>query len=277
MVYLNGEFIAKADAKISVMDRGFLFGDGVYEVIPVYQRRIFRLDAHLHRLQKSLDALKISNPYSPEKWLALIEVLLGDNPNDDQSIYLQITRGADQKRAHRFNELTPSVYIESNPLIAKTQQQLTQGFSAITQEDIRWGRCDIKATSLLANVLYSQQAQEANVEEVILHRDGLITEGASSNVFMIKGDTLFTHPTNQYILAGITRDLVLESAKACQIKIEESGFSKQDLTTADELWISSSTREVMPITRIDAREISQGKIGQHWRRVYQYYQQLKHD
>ena len=276
MVYLNGEFIAKADAKISVMDRGFLFGDGVYEVIPVYGRRIFRLDAHLHRLQKSLDALKIANPYPSEKWLAVIEVLLANNPSDNQSIYLQITRGADQKRAHSFDKLTPSVYIESNPLIPKTQQQLSQGFAAITQADIRWGRCDIKATSLLANVLYSQQAKEAHVEEVILYRDNLITEGASSNVFMIKNDTLFTHPTNQHILAGITRDLVLESAKACQIKIKESGFSRQDLTTADELWISSSTREVMPITRIDGCEISQGKIGQYWHQVYQHYQQLKH-
>ena len=276
MVFLNGEFIKKNQASISVMDRGFLFGDGVYEVIPAYNNTLFRLDEHLSRLQKSLDAVKINNPYNNQEWQQILTQLLVFNSQENQSIYLQISRGADNKRKHSFEHLTPTVYIESNPLIPKSKSTLMAGFSAITQTDIRWNRCDIKATSLLANVMYSQQAKDNHVEEVILHRDQQITEGATSNVFMIKNSTLFTHPTGSHILSGITRDLVLESAKACQIPIQEVAFSTQDLNTADELWISSSTREIMPITQVDKKPINQGQVGQYWACVYQHYQTLKH-
>ena len=276
MVYLNGEFIDKADANISVMDRGFLFGDGVYEVIPVYNRQVFRLNPHLDRLQRSLDAVGIRNPYTNEQWQALIERLTQHSAFNNQSVYLQITRGIDSKRAHSAGALTPSVYIEANELTPRDQATLATGFAAITRADLRWQRCDIKATSLLANVMYSQEARSAGVEEVILHRDNRVTEGASSNVFIIKDGVLLTHPTGPYILSGITRDLVLESVKACQINIEECGFSLEALLAADEVWISSSTREVMPITTIDGQVINQGQVGHCWQQVYEHYQQLKH-
>ncbi|MDC9714382.1 MAG: aminotransferase class IV [Gammaproteobacteria bacterium] len=277
MVYLNGNFIKKNQASVSVMDRGFLFGDGVYEVIPVYQGKLFRLTAHLKRLQNSLDAIKIPSPHSNNEWLEILNQLLGYSQPLNQSLYLQITRGSDTQRRHSFEALTPTVYIESSPLIPKTKQALKQGFSAITQTDIRWSRCDIKATSLLANVLYSQNAKENQVEEIILHRNDIVTEGATSNVFIIKNKTLFTHPSGAHILSGITRDLALESALACKLPINESVFSVDELLNADEVWISSSTREIMPITQIDNQLINHGKIGTYWECVYNHYQQLKND
>jgi D-alanine transaminase len=276
MVFLNGEFIPKDQASISVMDRGFLFGDGVYEVIPVYNGKIFRLSKHLKRLQNSLDSIQINNPYSLEKWQDILKQLLGQSSLTNQSIYLQITRGADSIRKHSFDELTPTVFIESNPLIPKTRTELEKGYRAITQPDFRWERCDIKATSLLANIMYSQQAKQHQAEEVILHRENLITEGATSNVFIIKDNTLFTHPTDEHILPGITRDLVLESTLKCDINISETVFSMTKLMSADEVWISSSTREIMPITKIDDQLINKGQIGKHWSQVYGHYQQLKH-
>lgn len=277
MVYLNDNFITKNKASISVMDRGFLFGDGVYEVIPVYQGKLFRLDAHLKRLQKSLDAVQISNPYVNEKWLEIFNQLLSYSQSANQSLYLQITRGADTQRKHSFKNLNPTVYIESNLLIAKDKVALKKGFSAITCPDIRWSRCDIKATSLLANTMYVQKAKEAQVEEVILHRDNIVTEGATSNVFMIKDDTLYTHPSDTHILSGITRDLALESATAYHLKIEELGFTTDKLFSADEVWISSSTREIIPITQINDYAINDSKVGHYWEYVYNYYQQLKND
>ncbi|CAC9530034.1 D-alanine aminotransferase (EC 2.6.1.21) [uncultured Gammaproteobacteria bacterium] len=275
MVYLNGEFIPKDQASVSIMDRGFLFGDGVYEVIPVYSGKIFRLDEHLKRLQNSLNSVQINNPYSAPEWSDILHQLLGLSTESNQSLYLQISRGADISRKHSFESLTPTVFIESNPLMPKTKSELEMGFRAMSQPDFRWQRCDIKSTSLLANIMYSQQAKQNSVEEVILHRDSNVTEGATSNVFIIKSDTLLTHPTGKHILSGITRDLVLESAKHCHLNIEESTFTLDHLLMADEVWISSSTREVMPITQVDDRLINNGVIGQHWSHVYDYYQGLK--
>ncbi|MEO1939940.1 D-amino acid aminotransferase [Candidatus Thioglobus sp.] len=277
MVYLNGDFIAKDKASISVMDRGFLFGDGVYEVIPAYNGKIFRPTEHLDRLQKSLDSIQITNPYSHNKWINILNKLVNHSSNTNQSLYLQITRGTDTKRKHNFDALTPTIYVESNPLTSKTKQELSKGFSAISAQDIRWSRCDIKATSLLANVLYAQDAKKHNVEEVILYRDNQITEGATSNVFILKNNILYTHPTGANILSGITRDLVLESASACSIQIQESSFSLDNIFTSDELWISSSTREIMPITKLDNKPINQGKVGAIWGCVFEYYQRLKND
>jgi D-alanine transaminase len=276
LVYLNGEFIPKNKASISVMDRGFLFGDGVYEVIPVYKGRIFRLSEHLKRLQNSLNSVQIHNPYSKTEWHNIFRNFLEHSSTQNCSFYLQITRGADTNRKHSFEQLTPTVFIELNPLIPKTKADLSRGYNAVVMADIRWQRCDIKATSLLANVMYSQQAKQNQAEEVILYRDGQITEGATSNVFIIKNKTLFTHPTGHNILSGITRDLVLESSEKCQINIKELAFSIDDLMSADEVWISSSTREIMPIIQIDNKPINNKKIGKYWSQVYEYYQRLKY-
>ncbi len=259
------------------MDRGFLFGDGVYEVIPVYHGKIFRLTEHLDRLQNSLDSILITNPYSHDEWLTILTKLNSFSPESDQSLYLQITRGADTQRKHNFGTLTPTVYIEANPLIPKTKAQLEIGFSAMTREDIRWHRCDIKSISLLANILYAQDAKQHQVEEMILSRNHEITEGATSNVFMLKDNTLFTHPTGPNILSGITRDLVISSAKACKLDIQETPFLLDDIQYADGLWISSSTREIMPITLLDDQPINQGVIHPAWSCVYDHYQQLKND
>lgn len=277
MVFLNGQFIEKNKAFVSVMDRGFLFGDGVYEVIPVYQGKIFHLEAHLQRLQKSLDSIQITNPYPVEKWRSIFNELVESSPKSDQSLYLQITRGADAQRTHGFKTLTPTVYIESNTLITKSKADLEKGFCALSQTDIRWHRCDIKSISLLPNVLYAQLAKESQVEEIILCRDNQITEGATSNVFMLKNDTLLTHPAGKDILAGITRSLVIKSAKACGLNVQEIAFSLDDAQQADGLWISSSTREVMPITQLDNLPIADGQISPYWHDVYEHYQQLKHD
>ncbi len=277
MVYLNGDFIAKNKASISVMDRGFLFGDGVYEVIPVYNGKIFRLTEHLDRLQKSLDSIQITNPYSYDKWHNILTKLSSFSSKSDQSLYLQITRGADTQRKHNFDDLTPTIYAEANPLIAKTKAQLEVGFSALTREDIRWHRCDIKSTSLLANILYAQEAKQHQVEEMVLYRNNEITEGATSNVFILKNNTLFTHPTGANILSGITRDLVISSAKACNLDIQETPFSLDNILQADGLWISSSTREIMPITLLDNQPINQGIIHPAWSCVYEQYQLLKND
>jgi len=277
VVFLNGAFIKKIKASVSVMDRGFLFGDGVYEVIPVYQGKIFRLTEHLDRLQNSLDSTQITNPYSHDEWRTILTKLNSFSPELDQSLYLQITRGADTQRKHNFDALTPTVYIEANPLTPKTKSQLKVGFSAITREDIRWHRCDIKSTSLLANILYAQEAKQHQVEEVILSRNHEITEGATSNVFILKDKTLFTHPADSNILSGITRDLVISSAKACKLNVQETSFSLSDIQRADGLWISSSTREIMPITLLDDQPINQGVIHSAWSCVYDCYQQLKND
>ena len=276
MVYLNGEFTPKNKASISVMDRGFLFGDGVYEVIPVYAGKIFRLYEHLQRLQNSLDAIQIQNPYSNNEWLDIFNRLLSFSSTANQALYLQITRGADVNRKHSFEALIPTVFVEANPLTPKSRTELETGFSAISQADFRWQRCDIKSTSLLANIIYSQQAKACHAEEVILHRDQLVTEGATSNVFIVKDSTLFTHPTGTNILSGITRDLVLESAKYCNLAIQEVAPTLTQLLSADEVWISSSTREVMPITKVDDQLINHGKVGEHWLEIYNHYQTLQH-
>ncbi len=276
MVYLNGEFVPKHNAYVHVMDRGFLFGDGVYEVIPVYSGKIFRLDEHLKRLQNSLHSVQINNPYSTQQWHQILHQLLDYSSTSNQSLYLQISRGADVCRKHSFDTLTPTVFIESNPLTPKTKPELETGYRAISQADFRWQRCDIKSTSLLANIMYAQHAKQHQVEEVILHRDQQITEGATSNVFIVKDDTLFTHPTSEHILSGITRDLVLESARYCQLSIQETAFSLADLLSADEVWLSSSTREIMPIIDVDGHSINHGILGKYWSQVYDYYQDLKH-
>ncbi|SFV63931.1 D-alanine aminotransferase [hydrothermal vent metagenome] len=238
MVFLNGQFIEQQKAFISVMDRGFLFADGVYEVIPVYNSKIFKVNEHLERLEKNLKELNITISYSKDEIIAIIQKLIKKNNFKHQSIYLQITRGADKDRKHSFQkQLTPTIFIKSSELLPYPFDYLKQGHHCLTQRDIRWGRCDIKSTSLLANVLYAQSAKEQQVEEIILVRDDIITEGASSNVFIIKNNTLITHPENKHILSGITRKTVLEIAESINLKVKEKTFTKDELYNADEVFI----------------------------------------
>ena len=276
MVYLNGNFIEKDKAFVSVMDRGFLFGDGVYEVFPAYNRKIIGLDSHLNRLQDGLDAISIKNPHTKNEWKDLINKIISfDSNNRNQAIYLQISRGSDENRKHTYGELKPTVYIQSSAINPREKNTLLNGLSAITREDIRWLKSNTKATSLLANTLYAQEAKNNDAEETILYRDGIVTEASSSNVFIVKSNCIYTHPKGPNILPGITREKVIECAKINNINVEESSFTKEQLMDADEVWISSSTRELIPITIIDGIQISDGFAGPIWSEVYDQYQSLK--
>ena len=258
------------------MDRGFLFGDGVYEVFPVYDNKVIGLEPHLNRLQDGLDAINIENPHSKDEWINLINKIVKlNNINSSQAIYLQISRGCDENRKHTYGKLKPTVYIQSSGIEPKDKRGLIKGKSAITREDIRWLKSNTKATSLLANTLYAQEAKESNSEEAILYRDGIVTEASSSNVFIVKDSILYTHPKGPNILPGVTRDIAIHCAENLGIKVKEEKFTKEQLMQADEVWISSSTREILPITSIDGILISNGYAGPVWSLVYDQYQKLK--
>jgi len=276
MVYLNGNFLEKDKAFVSVMDRGFLFGDSVYEVFPVYEGEIFCMQPHLDRLKDSLETINIPNPHSTKKWSELLHELIAYHPQyKNQSIYLQVTRGCDSDRKHTYGKLEPTVYMQSTPFTQAKKSDYLAGTSAITRDDIRWGLCNTKATSLLANIMYAQEAKQNNVEEVILCRNNVVTECSSSNIFIVKNGCVYTHPKGPHILPGITRKVVLECANYCSVNTEEVAVSKEDLFDADEVWISSSTREVIPITKIDDILINQGQVGEIWSLVYDRFQAEK--
>ncbi len=275
MIYLNGSFIPIEDARISVLDRGFIFGDGVYEVIPVYSHRPFRLTEHLHRLQKSLDGIQLRNPYTDIEWAELVEQIIARNEGDDQYLYLQVTRGV-APRDHAFpKEVIPTVFIMSSPLVVASKELIVAGVSAITANDNRWSRCDIKATSLLPNVLLRQMAVDSGATETLLLREGFLTEGSASNVFVVKDELLLAPPKSHLMLPGITYDVVLELADKYQIPYEIREISEYDIRIADELLLTSSTKEIMPITLLDGKKVGSGKPGGIFAQLYQYYQNYK--
>ena len=246
-VYLDGRFMPIAEAKVSAMDRGFLYGDGAYEVIPVYSRRPFRLAEHLARLRHTLEGIRLANPHDDAEWVRLIGEIVARNEGDDQSVYLQITRGADTKRNHAFPaRVAPTVYILSEPLVTPPPAQREQGIATISAPDVRWLRCDLKAISLLANCLLRQQAVDAGCVETILFRDGFMTEGAASNIFAVRDGVLLAPPKNNLMLPGITYDVVLELAAAHGLPVEVRPVAEAEARGADELWMTSSTKEVLP-------------------------------
>lgn len=275
-VYLNGQFLPIAEAKVSAMDRGFLFGDGAYEVIPVYSRRPFRLPEHLRRLQGTLDGIRLANPLSEAEWTRLIGEIIARNEGEDQSVYLQITRGADTKRNHAFPaRVTPTVYIMSEPLLTPPPAQCETGIAAVSAPDVRWLRCDLKTTSLLANCLLRQLAVDAGCVETILFRDGCMTEGAASNIFAVKNGVLLAPPKNHLMLPGITYDVVLELTAKHGLPCEVREISEAEARAADELWMTSSTKEVLPITLLDGQPIGTGQPGPVFRKMYAWYQDFK--
>jgi D-alanine transaminase len=274
MVYVNGDFVPPEKASVSVMDRGFLFGDGVYEVIPVYGGRLFRLPHHLARLRTSLQAIRIADPVTESTWTETLTRLVDLNGGGDQSIYLQVTRGVAPGRDHAFPEVTrPTVVAMSMPLPAT--EPAAAGVAAITLPDIRWQRCDVKAITLLPNVLLRQQAVDAGCIETILIRDGLATEGAATNIFIVRDGVLQTPPTGPALLPGITRDLILELAAANAIVFEVADIPEAELHRARELWLTSSTREISPVTRLDGKPVGDGRPGPLWRRMIRLYQDYK--
>ena len=276
MIYLNGEFMPLAQAQVSVMDRGFLFGDGAYEVVPVYSRRPFRLEEHLKRLQATLDGLRLPNPHTLDEWAALIRALIARNQPDDQSIYLQVTRGADSKRNHAFpKSVAPTVFIMSEPLMTPPAEQRETGICALTAADFRWLRCDLKTVALLANCLLRQQAVEAGCVETILFRDGFLTEGAASNIFVVRDGVLLAPPKSHLMLSGITYDVVLELAAGHAMPHAVREILEDEVRRADELWLTSSTKEVLPITLLDGKPVGDGRPGPAFARMYGWYQEFK--
>jgi D-alanine transaminase len=280
-VYLNGAYLPIEQACVSVTDRGFLFGDGIYEVIPAYGGRPLRLPHHLQRLQNSLDGIRLANPLSDAQWEEISSELLQRNrdragPDNDQSIYLQVTRGTAPKRDHSFpSQITPTVYAAANPIPPADPDIAARGIAAVTLDDIRWQWCDIKAITLLANVLMRQRAADQDAAEALLIRNGLLIEGSSSNVFVVKAGVMQTPPNSPLMLPGITRDLVLELARAHGLDCRECDIPQAALRDADEIWISSSTREIVPVTRLDAQPVGSGLPGPLWQTMTEHYRQYK--
>lgn len=276
MIYLNGEFMPLAQAQVSVMDRGFLFGDGAYEVVPVYSRRPFRLEEHLKRLQATLDGLRLPNPHTLDEWAALIREVIARNQPDDQSVYLQVTRGADSKRNHAFpKSVAPTVFMMSEPLMTPPAEQRETGICALSAADFRWLRCDLKTIALLANCLLRQQAVEAGCVETILFRDGFLTEGAASNIFVVRDGVLLAPPKSHLMLSGITYDVVLELAAGHAMPHEVREILEDEVRRADEIWLTSSTKEVLPITLLDGKPVGDGRPGPAFARMYGWYQDFK--
>lgn len=276
LCYLNGRFLPLAEAAVSPMDRGFLFGDGIYEVVPVYSRRAFRLDEHLDRLQRSLAAIRLANPLSLDEWRALVGRLIEAAEWNDQSVYLQVTRGPMAVRNHAFPAtVTPTVFGLVEALHTPSQAQVEQGVAAVSAADFRWLRCNVKATSLLANCLLRQRAVDAGCIETVLFRDGFMTEGAASNIFAVKDGTLLAPPKNHLMLPGITYDVVLELAARHGLPHESRDVLEAEVRGADELWMTSSTKEVLPIVLLDGKPVGTGRPGPVFARMYAWYQDFK--
>jgi len=278
MIYLNGEFLPLAEAKVSVMDRGFLFGDGVYEVIPVYSRRPFRLAQHLRRLGNTLAGVRLPNPHSDAEWTDLIDRIIIQAESADQQVYLQVTRGVDSRRSHAFpRQVRPTVMIMSEPLAPPESAECEQGVAAVSAVDNRWLRCDLKVVSLLANCLLRQLAVDAGCVETLLLRDGFLSEGSASNIFLVKNGVLLAPQQNHLMLPGVTYDVVLELAAAHGLKYQVRDILEAEVRNADELWMTSSTREVLAIVALDGRPVGDGRPGPLYRSMFGWYQAFKRE
>jgi D-alanine transaminase len=272
-VYLNGRYLPLNEAKISVLDRGFLFGDGVYEVIPSYSGHLFHFDKHMERLDRSLSGIRLANPFNQAQWLEILAPLL--DSGSDQYIYLQVTRGSAEKRDHAFpKQIQPTVFAMSSSIVPLEGQN--SGIKAITLPDGRWQMCHIKAITLLANLLYRQEAIDHDCTEAILVKGDHVTEGAASNVFAVIDGTVVTPPKSNELLPGITRDVLLEIAEKNHISYREESISVEMLKNAEEIWLTSSIREIMPVVELDSDRIGGGKPGPVWElmnRLFQSYKQ----
>lgn len=279
IAYLNGQLLPIEEAKVPALDRGFLFGDGVYEVIPVYAGRLFRFKQHMARLENSLRGIRLPMEQTLQDWANICHQLIEQNALNNASIYLQITRGAYLERNHDFPaNPTPTIFamITALPEVqpAPSDKDL-RGISAITAEDIRWQRCDIKAITLLANCMLKQQALECGANDTILVRGGVAFEATSSNLFIVRDGVIITPPLSEHLLPGITRDFVLWLAEQHGILTEQMLIPEHELLQADEIWLTSSTKEIRPVTRLNDVTIGDGTAGPVWRQMYDHYQQLK--
>lgn len=273
IVYLNGNYLPIQEAKISVCDRGFLFGDGVYEVITIYQGQPFHLCDHFQRLQQSLEKIYMACPLELDQLQSIIARLLGQYPRQTpmQSVYIEITRGEMAQRAHHFSgDISPTVYVRVTEV---KPRDLSNGVAVITMQDIRWHRADIKSINRLANVMMSQQVQQAGVEEAIVLQGNHVLEGVTSNVFLVHNACLLTPPLGEDLLGGITRKIVLDLATT-MMNCEQRPITLPELYGADEVFITSSTRGIAPVVRIDSNDISRARPGEWTQRLIRRYQGL---
>jgi D-alanine transaminase len=274
IVYLNGEYLPKDAAKISVLDRGFTFAESIYEVIPVFGKNIFRLREHLNRLDNSLQAIHITNPFSVSEWQEILSEVLARNDDDvDRSLYVQVSRGVGDREHLDDSEMVPTTFVMCR---RAKKLDFEDGVSVITHEDIRWKYCHIKATTLLANVMLKQLARDAdNSTEAILFRGDYVTEGAASNVFLVKDNVVRTPEKDGSVLPGITRDLVLELLEHASISCMENKITLNEFKNADEIWLTSSSLGIAPVIRLDGNEVGKGKPGQFWRKANALYEDFK--
>ena len=273
--YLNGKYLPLDECQVSVLDRGFIFGDAIYELIPVYAKQPFYLASHLKRLYRSMSQIDIANPYDDAAWALIIDTLIEKSDMNDLYVYIQVTRGV-APRDHAFPTNTPATVFAMIGAWPKQDAKFySEGLTAITVEDMRWGRCDIKVTSLLANVMKKQQAVEHSAHEAIFIRDGFVLEGSATNVFVVKDGQVLTAPTDHMILPGISRDVVVQLLNENNIPLKETAATEEQLNNADEVWITSSTKECMPVTTLNGQPVGNGQPGELWQKVYDLFQVAK--
>jgi D-alanine transaminase len=275
IAHFNGQLLPIERISISPLDRGFIFGDGVYEVIPVYEGTMLRGREHFERLQRSMDEIKLANPHGVDEWLAVTQELLAHHPGN-QSVYIQVTRGAPLKRDHVMpKDLKPTVFMMVQPLASPSREAVENGVACITHEDFRWAKCHIKSTSLLGNILARQLSADVGATETILLRDGMLTEASSSNVFVVKDGVVAAPPQDNLILLGITYDLVTRLAAEGTVRLEIRPITEAELRAADEVWLTSSAKEVLAVTTLDGKPVGSGKPGPAFRRMHALYQDYK--
>ncbi len=275
IAHFNGKLLPLDQISISPLDRGFLFGDGVYEVIPVYNGMPLRAREHFERLQRSMDEIALANPHSVDEWMGITDALLRHHPGD-QAVYIQVTRGTPQKRDHVIPKgLQPTVFMMANPMTTPSREAIENGVACVTSRDFRWEKCHIKSTSLLGNVLARQVSADAGATETILFRDGFLTEASSSNVFVVKDGVVSAPPRDNLILMGITYDLVMQLARDGAVKLEARQVPEDEVRSADEIWLSSSTKEVLAVTTLDGKPVGGAKPGPVFKRIHALYQEHK--
>ena len=278
LCYLNGAVLPLAQARISPLDRGFLYADGVYEVMPVYGGRPFRFGAHAGRLTRSLAALRMEDPHSREEWRTILGTLIERNGGGDCYVYWQVTRGAQNGRTHApLPDIPRTVFAFCAPLPQVSAEVLADGIACITAADTRWARCDVKSVALLANVLLRQESIDASAAETILLRDGELTEASASAVHVVIGNEVLTPPNSQRILPGTTRSVVEEMAARAGVPWRAAPVTEAQLRAAEEIWVSAATREVQPVTRLDGHAVGTGTPGPRWRAVYEELQRYKRE
>jgi D-alanine transaminase len=275
IAYFNGQFLPLDKISISPLDRGFIFGDGVYEVIPVYEGVPLRGREHFERFQRSMNEIQLVNPHTVDEWMGLVHKLLEHHPGN-QSVYIHVTRGVPPKRDHVIPKgLKPTVFMMSNPLPTPSKEAVDNGVACVTARDFRWEKCHIKAVSLLPAVLARQISADVGATETIMFREGFLTEASSSNVFIVKNGVVAGAPQNNMILLGITYELLEKLSSEGSLKLEIRPITEAEVRAADEIWLSSSTKEVLAVTTLDGKPVGSGKPGPVFRRMHALFQEHK--